>query len=171
MARLRRQSKANDVKPDPERVKELAAKVKRVNGKHVKGSTSRHLMRATNESHQAYLRRLAREHTEDAIHALSSIMVDGRRNDSARVKAASELLNRGYGKPTQVVEQVVGSRALYEIPTHELVELLKENSKKKDKAVASESEENRLHAELPTAPSKDLPEPEILAADGYDATP
>src|SRR5436190_23662894 len=46
------------------------------------------------------IRDLAREHTETAINALVHIAESGKQ-ESARVAAASALLDRGWGKPTQ----------------------------------------------------------------------
>ena len=45
------------------------------------------------------VRDLAREHTEAAIETLASIMVDPEAHAAARISAASELLNRSYGRP------------------------------------------------------------------------
>lgn len=52
----------------------------------------------------AEVRELARNYTDDAINTLAEIMKDKKQNTSARVAAATELLNRGYGKPTQHIE-------------------------------------------------------------------
>lgn len=48
------------------------------------------------------LRDLAREHTEECINALISIVRDSE-NDPARRAAATDLLDRGWGKPTQPI--------------------------------------------------------------------
>jgi hypothetical protein len=48
------------------------------------------------------IRDLAREHTETAINALVQIAESGKQ-ESARVAAASALLDRGWGKPTQPI--------------------------------------------------------------------
>jgi hypothetical protein len=50
------------------------------------------------------IRDLARSHTLSAMDTLVTIMQDESANASARVTAAQEILNRGYGKPTQAVE-------------------------------------------------------------------
>lgn len=47
------------------------------------------------------LRELAREHTEAAIETLVDVMGDDDAPPPARVSAASALLDRGWGKPTQ----------------------------------------------------------------------
>jgi hypothetical protein len=46
------------------------------------------------------IRELAREHTRKAINELARLAVKGR-SESVRVAAIRELLDRGYGKPTQ----------------------------------------------------------------------
>lgn len=52
-----------------------------------------------------YIRELAREQSEVAITTLSNLCQDSKTPPSARVAAASALLDRGYGKPTQYVEE------------------------------------------------------------------
>lgn len=49
-----------------------------------------------------YLRELAREKTEEAIETLADVMQHG--SDAARVAAATALLDRGYGRPSQSIE-------------------------------------------------------------------
>jgi hypothetical protein len=46
---------------------------------------------------------LARDHSEDAIRTLAQIMRSDEATPSARVAAASAILDRGYGKPPQFV--------------------------------------------------------------------
>ena len=55
--------------------------------------------RATDQ-HKATLEELARSYTEVAIQALVNIAQAGE-SESARVSAASAILDRGYGKPHQ----------------------------------------------------------------------
>jgi hypothetical protein len=50
----------------------------------------------------AKLKALAQKHTAAALKTLASIMKGGD-TDSARVAAAKELLDRGYGKPAQAI--------------------------------------------------------------------
>jgi formiminotetrahydrofolate cyclodeaminase len=50
------------------------------------------------------LRDLARTHTEDAIKTLAAIMMRAKSPAAARVAAAAILLDRGWGKPLQPVE-------------------------------------------------------------------
>lgn len=47
------------------------------------------------------LKAAAREFTADALKTLSEIMRDKKQHAAARVGAARELLDRGYGKPAQ----------------------------------------------------------------------
>lgn len=50
------------------------------------------------------LQDLAREHTEEAIAALVSVMGDDGSPPAAIVSAASAILDRGWGRPKQEVE-------------------------------------------------------------------
>ncbi|MBN4095636.1 DUF5681 domain-containing protein [Methylobacterium sp. OT2] len=52
----------------------------------------------------ARVRDAAREHTERAIEVLVSIMTSEDAATAARVAAASAILDRGYGKPTQPID-------------------------------------------------------------------
>jgi hypothetical protein len=47
---------------------------------------------------------MAQIYAESAIATLAEIMEDSEGNPQARIAAAKELLDRGYGKPTQHVE-------------------------------------------------------------------
>ena len=48
------------------------------------------------------LMEMARDHTDTALAALVEVALNG--SDAARVSAANALLDRGYGKPTQHVD-------------------------------------------------------------------
>lgn len=50
------------------------------------------------------LKELAQSHTETAIGVLADICVDINQNGITRVSAASALLDRGHGKPSQSIE-------------------------------------------------------------------
>lgn len=50
------------------------------------------------------IRSLARSHTESALRVLSHIMNEPDAPHSARVAAATALLDRGWGKPSQAIE-------------------------------------------------------------------
>ena len=52
---------------------------------------------------------LAREHTEVALMTLVTIMKDKRAPASARIHAATDLLNRGHGRPQQSLEMLTSS--------------------------------------------------------------
>jgi len=49
------------------------------------------------------IKSLARTHTESAINVLAGIMREAESAPAARVAAATALLDRGWGKPTQPV--------------------------------------------------------------------
>ena len=51
-----------------------------------------------------HIRDLAREHTDAAINTLLGIMKDKKAADSARVAAATQMLDRGYGRAPQTME-------------------------------------------------------------------
>jgi len=50
------------------------------------------------------LKDIAREHTEDAVKTLIDVMGDVTAPPPARVSAASAILDRGWGRPTQEIE-------------------------------------------------------------------
>lgn len=54
---------------------------------------------------------LAKSYTEDAVTTLYEIMTDKRVNGSARVQAATQLLDRGWGRPKQSVDVKVDHNA------------------------------------------------------------
>ena len=62
---------------------------------------------------------LARKYTEDAITTLATIMEDKGEPASARIRAATKLLNRGYGPPPQSIEVLTPSSEIPEFPTPE----------------------------------------------------
>jgi hypothetical protein len=49
------------------------------------------------------IRSLARGHTEAAINTLVGVMNSGEAPPAARVSAATAILDRGWGKPTQPI--------------------------------------------------------------------
>ena len=57
---------------------------------------------------KATLSELAREHTDVALSALAEIASSGA-SESARVSAATALLDRGYGRPRQTLEMEMQS--------------------------------------------------------------
>lgn len=60
----------------------------------------------------AHVRDLAQEYTPEAIQTLAEIMTDKHESASARVAAASAILDRGYGKPTTFIETTLESPAM-----------------------------------------------------------
>lgn len=50
---------------------------------------------------------LAKSHAPTAVETLVSIMRDGQ-SEAARVSAATQILDRGFGRPTQTSETAVG---------------------------------------------------------------
>ena len=51
----------------------------------------------------AKIKELAQTYSTDALKTLATIMLTSE-NDTAKIAAAKELLDRGYGKPTQALE-------------------------------------------------------------------
>lgn len=51
----------------------------------------------------AEIRSLARGHTESAINCLAGIMNKETAPEAARISAATALLDRGWGKPSQTI--------------------------------------------------------------------
>ena len=50
------------------------------------------------------MQELAREYTPEATEILHQIMTDRKQNGSARVQAATQLLDMGWGRPKQSVD-------------------------------------------------------------------
>jgi len=60
------------------------------------------------------LRALARQHTTEAVQAIIAVMNDEEAPSSARVSAASEVLDRGWGRATATVEANVAHHHTHE---------------------------------------------------------
>jgi hypothetical protein len=72
---------------------------------------------------QAY----ARQQTNTAIDVLASIMSDEKASPAARIAAANALLDRGYGKPSSIVDTHIDeNRDVRELTKDELDTLLYE---------------------------------------------
>lgn len=69
------------------------------------------------------LRELARQHTRAAVEAIIAIMQDGGAPAGARVTAASEVLDRGWGRSMQSVEHAGPGGAA--IPHEMLIEFVR----------------------------------------------
>ncbi len=78
------------------------------------------------------VRDLAREHADEAVQVLASIMRDADAPAAARISAATEILNRGYGRPVDqkamviMGQQLDQNRTARDMTTAEIVESLKE---------------------------------------------
>jgi hypothetical protein len=78
---------------------------------------------------------LAREHTDKAIRTLAKIMGDDEATASARVAAATALLDRGYGKPPQFVSGDPNAyRKASDLSDDELASIIAEDSGSGDSA-------------------------------------
>lgn len=53
------------------------------------------------------IRDIARQHTDTAINTLVKVMNDSDATPSARVGAATALLDRGWGRPAQTIEATI----------------------------------------------------------------
>lgn len=69
------------------------------------------------------VRELARQHTATAMQALVEVCANKKAPPSARVSAASTLLDRGWGKPLQPVD-INDSRPLAGVPAERLIAAL-----------------------------------------------
>ncbi|MCX8567046.1 MAG: hypothetical protein ON057_001773 [Glomeribacter sp. 1016415] len=59
-----------------------------------------------------HVRELARQHTTSAVATLVQIMHDPQEKAQARVSAAKELLDRGFGRPPQDIDVKSDGKAL-----------------------------------------------------------
>jgi hypothetical protein len=69
------------------------------------------------------IRSLARGHTETALKTLAGIMGQTDAPPSARVSAATALLDRGWGKPQQTVDMTVRKAIAKELSDDELADI------------------------------------------------
>lgn len=78
------------------------------------------------------VRDIAREHTNEAIETLASIMRNEEAPAAARISACTELLNRGHGRPVDqramlmIGAQLNSERPVREWTTAELIERINE---------------------------------------------
>jgi hypothetical protein len=97
---------------------EKASTGKRTSGRFQKGQSGNPGGRPKDLDH---VRELARNYGPEAVETLVKLMRDKRGSSTGRAGAAVAILDRGYGKPTQVVEG--GLHAVYHISdkpmTHE----------------------------------------------------
>ena len=71
------------------------------------------------------LKDLARQHTQRALETLVEIMTDGDSPSNARINAAQQLLDRGWGKPTTHNE--VSVDAYDRMTDEELIHFIKDS--------------------------------------------
>lgn len=69
------------------------------------------------------IRSLARSHTVTALRVLAGIMEQGDAPPAARVSAATALLDRGWGKPSQTVDMTVRRQIAKELSDDELADI------------------------------------------------
>lgn len=72
----------------------------------------------------ADIRSLARNHTAKALSTLASIMNASDAPHSARVMAAQALLDRGWGKATQVIEATINNADASRVTDAELAAVI-----------------------------------------------
>jgi hypothetical protein len=73
----------------------------------------------------AEVRDLAREHTEEAIETLATIMRNEKAPPAARVSAAESILSRGWGKAPQEIRQTTEPEELRKPDVARLAEAAK----------------------------------------------
>ena len=79
------------------------------------------------------VRDLAREHADEAVQVLATIMRDKEAPAPARISAATEILNRGYGRPVDQKAMVVMAQQVErqitprEMSTRDIIEQLLKN--------------------------------------------
>ena len=69
------------------------------------------------------IRSLARSHTEAALKTLAGIMNQSEAPAAARVSAATALLDRGWGKPSQTVDMTVRKAIARELTDDDLADI------------------------------------------------
>lgn len=90
------------------------------------------------------VRDLAREHADEAIGILASIMRDDDAPHAARISAATEILNRGYGRPIDqkamlvLGQQVDTHRTARDLTTREILDMLSPCCRVSELAIAGD---------------------------------
>ena len=77
---------------------------------HKQPTSKKHKARGYRGVPVTNIKSLARVHAPAAIATLQQIMCNNDASHSARIAAATELLNRGFGKPAQSIEAVSDKR-------------------------------------------------------------
>lgn len=84
---------------------------------------------AANRKWKQHISAIAREYTKDAVEVLVDIMGDTGMPPSARVKAATEILDRGWGKaPVNIKLDAGGALDLSALSDEALKDIIAENS-------------------------------------------
>ncbi len=71
--------------------------------KHPGGNAGKGRRRGVPNKATAAVREIAQQYTVEAVEALAAVMRDATAPPAARVSAATALLDRGHGKPTQPI--------------------------------------------------------------------
>jgi hypothetical protein len=107
---------------------------------------------------------LARKYAEDAITTLATIMKDKGAPASARIRAATGLLNRGHGRPPQSPEMLTPFSQRPEFPTQEEI-----NAELKRRGLLPVLELVAQQMEREDRDSREAEDPESFAQQGCAA--
>jgi hypothetical protein len=83
---------------------------------------------------------LAREYSEEAISALRDIVRDKKAPPAARCVAANSILDRGYGRPSQTINQGLADKPVDQMTDEELIARLQALQACRDEASAQDLE-------------------------------
>jgi hypothetical protein len=90
------------------------------------------------------IRDLAKEKTKIALDTLSQICESGE-NEGARVAAATALLDRGWGKPTQMIEANVTHAVAADLTDEELIDIARRSSDGAAEEAGGAQDTSELH--------------------------
>lgn len=84
---------------------------------------------AANRKWKQHISALCREYTKDAVETLNAIMTDEGMPPNARIRAASEILDRGWGKaPVNIKLDAGGALDLSALSDEALKDIIAENT-------------------------------------------
>lgn len=84
---------------------------------------------AANRKWKQHISALCREYTKDAVETLNEIMTDEAMPPNARIRAASEILDRGWGKaPVNIKLDAGGALDLSALSDEALKDIIAENT-------------------------------------------